>query len=158
MSGSGTQRDTQERPEVARGGPLNNVTGLDDLLLGVENQLEFWRQIMHFIGLARGKKFETTDEDQFLELKGKIVQELELILASGECSSPPKDDVHQMMNSITSLRNLSQLSDGALAHVEHEWHLIYITWHATLGQLKARHKALDSLHQKSGFLRRRRPR
>ena len=37
---------------------------------------------------ARSKTFDPADNDKFLELKGVIVQELEVILATGECTSP----------------------------------------------------------------------
>jgi len=36
----------------------------------------------------RGKTFDPAENDNFLEVKGVIVQELEVILASGECTSP----------------------------------------------------------------------
>ena len=74
--------------EVERDEPVKNGAAPDDIVLWVENHLESWRQLMHFIGVARGQKFDGTDEDQFLELKGVIVQELEMILASAECNSP----------------------------------------------------------------------
>ncbi len=125
-----------------------------EIVLWVEHHLESWRRLMHFIGLAGGKKFDAKDEEQFLELKGGIVRELELILASGECVSPVRGEVHELMNSIPSLRYLSQVNDGAFHKVEHQWHLIYIEWHAALGRLKAKYRSLDSFHRKSGFLRR----
>src|SRR5437870_7936865 len=123
--------------EVERDEPVKNGAAPDDIVLWVENHLESWRQLMHFIGRAAGKKFDAADEDQFLELKGVIVRELEMILASGECASPVKDDIHEMMNSIPSLRQLSQMNDGALHKIEHQWHVIYIGWHSALGRLKA---------------------
>ena len=43
---------------------------------------------MRLVGMARGKTFVPAEDDKFLELKGVIVQELEMILASGECNSP----------------------------------------------------------------------
>jgi len=42
---------------------------------------------MRLVGMARGKTFDPAENDKFLELKGVIVQELEVILASGECTS-----------------------------------------------------------------------
>ena len=104
--------------EVERDEPMKNGAAPDDIVLWVENHLESWRQLMHFIGVARGQKFDGTDEDQFLELKGVIVQELEMILAGGECSSPTKDNIHTMMNNVPSLRSLSQLNEGALRNLE----------------------------------------
>jgi len=62
-----------------------------------------------------------------------------MILASGECDRPSKDDVHEMLNNVPSLRYISQLNDGALSKVEHQWHLIYLGWHAMLGHLKVKY-------------------
>ena len=152
MISSAIQRDRHDQQRVADGDSTDQWTVSGDIVLWIENHLESWRQITHFIGLARGKRFDVTDEDQFLELKGVIVQELEMILAGGECSSPTKDNIHTMMNNVPSLRSLSQLNEGALRNLELQWHLIYIGWHATLGQLKAKNRTLDALHPKSGLL------
>ena len=43
---------------------------------------------MRLVGMARGKTFDLAENDKFLELNGVIVQELEVILASGEFTSP----------------------------------------------------------------------
>jgi len=152
MTSSAIQQDSPLGEKVAHESP--SVSRLDpgDIVIRVENHLESWRQIMLFIGLARGKKFDSAEEDQFLELKGVIAQELEMILASIESNSPLKDDVHAMLNNAPSLRYLSQLPDGALGNIEHQWHLIYIGWHAALGQLKVKHGTLESLQPKSRFM------
>jgi hypothetical protein len=152
MTISATKLNSQERPLVALRAPVNAPATSGEIVVWVENHLESWRQIPHYIDVARGKTFDTADEDQFLELKGVIVQELEMILASGECHWPTKDDVHEMMNNIQSLRHISQLNEGALGNIEHQWHLIYIRWHATLGQLKVKYKDLEAPSPKSGFL------
>ena len=153
MTQTETQRDSRtDGQKAARASTKPTRVKPGEIVQWVEHHLEAWRNLMHFIGLAGGKKFDAADEEQFLELKGGIVRELELILATGECSSPVRDDVHEMMNSIPSLRYLSQINDGALHKVEHQWHVIYIGWHAALGQLKAKYKSLDSFHKKSGFL------
>ena len=154
MTISETKRHLQEHQLVAHRGSAYFRATSDDIVVWVENHLESWRQIPHYIDVARGKTFDNADEAQFLELKGVIVQELEMILASGECTQPTKDDVHEMMNCIPSLRHISQLHDGALGNVEHQWHLIYIRWHATLGQLKIKYKELETQNPKSGFLHR----
>jgi hypothetical protein len=154
MTTSVAKQPSQERQLVAHRDPVDTRAAPDDIVVWIENHLESWRQIPHYVGLARGKTFDTADEDQFLELKGVIVQELEMILASGECHWPTKDDVHEMMNNVPSLRHISQLSDGALGNVEHQWHLIYIRWHATLGRLKVKYRELEARNPKSGFLHR----
>jgi hypothetical protein len=43
---------------------------------------------MRRVGMARGKTFDPAGNDRFLELNGVIVQELEVVLASGECTAP----------------------------------------------------------------------
>ncbi len=154
MTLSTAKRQNTERQLVAHGGTGNACAGSEDIVVWVENHLESWRQIPHYIGVARGKTFGAAEEAQFLELKGVIVQELEMILASGECQWPTKDDVHEMMNNVPSLRQISQLNEGALSNVEHQWHLIYIRWHATLGQLKVKYKELEVHSPKSGLLHR----
>lgn len=154
MTSLATQRYGRGRPSIAphRVDPHREET--DDIVFHVENHLESWRHLAHFISLARAKRFDPSDEDHFLELKGVIVQELELIFSSGECSSPAKDDVHTMMNNAPSLRSLSQSNEGALRNLEHQWHLIYIAWHATLGQIKVKHRTLEVLHPKTSLLQR----
>jgi hypothetical protein len=154
MMTSVTNQYSQEHQMVAHCRSADARAASDDIVVWVENHLESWRQIPHYISVARGKTFGTADDDQFLELKGVIVQELEMILASGECNWPTKDDVHEMMNNIPSLRYISQLNEGALSNVEHQWHLIYIRWHATLGKLKVKYKELEARNLKSGFLHR----
>ena len=131
-----------------------NVTGPGDVVVWVENHLESCRQLRHFIALARRTKFDTADEAQFLELKGFIVQELEMILAFGECSSPGRDAIHELVNQAPSLRYLSLVNDGVVRNLEHQWHLIYIGWHATLGKLKVKFKTLEPVPPCSGLLRR----
>ena len=63
---------------------------LDQLVVQLENYLECWKQFNTFITIARDKKFSAEDESQFLEVKSLIVQELELITAAVECSSPSR--------------------------------------------------------------------
>lgn len=111
---------------------------LDSLIQQTENYLECWKQFNSFINLARTKKFGLDDENQFLEIKSILVQELELILSSIEVGSPTKEEIHALVGSAPSLRYLSEMNEGALRNVESQWHKIYIGWHAILGQLKVR--------------------
>jgi hypothetical protein len=108
------------------------------LTVQVENYLECWKQFNRFVSLARTKKFGPDDENQFLEIKSVLVQELELILASVEVGSPTKEEVHMLLGNAPSLRFLSEMNEGALRNVESQWHKIYIGWHSILGQLKVR--------------------
>ena len=61
---------------------------LDQLIVQLENYLECLKQFNYFVNLARGKKFAEEDENQFLEVKSIIVQELEFITAAVECPRP----------------------------------------------------------------------
>ncbi len=121
---------------------------MDQILHQMENYLECWKQFNHFVNIARGKKFSAEDETQFLEIKSILVQELELVLASVEVSSPSREEVHALVGSAPSLRSVSEMNDGVLRNLENQWHKIYIGWHAILGQLKVRQREEDA---KSGF-------
>lgn len=114
---------------------------LDALIRQMENYLECWKQFNHSVNLARSKKFGDDDENQFLEVKSVIIQELELILASVEVHSPTKEEIHALIGNAPSLRYLGEMSEGALRNVENQWHKIYIGWHSILGQLKVRQHA-----------------
>ena len=63
---------------------------LDQLVDQVENYIECWKQFNNFVNLARAKKFSQEDDNQFLETKSVLIQELELILASIEVASPTR--------------------------------------------------------------------
>ena len=125
---------------------------LEQLIAQMENYLECWKQFNQFVNLARGKKFSAEDENQFLETKSVLVQELELILASVEVSSPSKDEIHTLIGNAPSLRYLSEMNEGALRNVENQWHKIYIGWHSILGQLKVRQRTEDSKGAFASFL------
>ncbi|HWQ90989.1 MAG TPA: hypothetical protein VN673_04905, partial [Clostridia bacterium] len=114
----------------------------------MENYLECWKQFNNFMNLARAKKFNPEDETQFLEVKSLLVQELELILAAVEVSSPNREEVHTLVGNAPSLRYLSEMNEGILRNLENQWHKIYIGWHAILGQLKVRQREGEA---KSGF-------
>jgi hypothetical protein len=106
------------------------------LIVQVENYLECWKQFNRFLAQSRTKKFGEDDETQFLEVKSVLVQELELILAAVEVSSPSKDEIHTLIGNAASLRALSEQNEGSVRSIESQWHKIYIGWHAILGQLK----------------------
>ncbi len=121
---------------------------VESLIAQMENYLECWKQFNHFVSIARCKKFSAEDENQFLEVKSVLVQELELIMASVEMSSPSRQEVHDLIGSAPSLRYLSEMNDGVLRNLENSWHKIYLGWHAILGQLKVRQRGEET---KSGF-------
>ena len=117
---------------------------LDQLISQLENYLECWKQFNYFINLARSKKFGPEDENQFLEIKSVITQELELILAAIECTQPSREDVHGLISSAPSIRYLGEINEGALRGVENQWHKIYIGWQSILGQLKVQQRQSES--------------
>jgi hypothetical protein len=113
---------------------------VDQLIHQMENYLECWKQFNNFMNLARAKKFSPEDDLQFLEVKSVIVQELELILAALEVTSPTREEVHTLIGSAPSLRYLAEMNEANLRTMETQWHKIYIGWHAILGQLKVRER------------------
>jgi len=117
---------------------------LDELIIQIENYLECWKQFNHYLALARTKKFSQEDENQFLEIKSVLAQELEIILSAVECTSPNKEEVHALVGGAPSLRYLSELNDGSLRNLENQWHKIYIGWQSILGQLKVQHRQVES--------------
>jgi hypothetical protein len=117
---------------------------INQLVTQIETHIECWKQFNHFISLARAKKFGPADEHHFLEIKSIIVQELELILAAIEVASPTREEIHNLVGNAPSLRYLNELGEGALRGLETEWHKIYIGWHAILGQLKVKQRAVEN--------------
>jgi hypothetical protein len=111
----------------------NNV---EQIILRMENYLECWKQFNTFMTLARTKKFTPEDENQFLELKSVLTQELELILNAIDCGPVTRDDVHNLIASGPSLRFLGEMNENALRNVENQWHKLFISLQSLLGQLK----------------------
>ncbi len=117
---------------------------LDQLVTQLENYLECWKLLNHYIGLARGKKYSPEDENQFLEVKAIVVQELELIVAAIEFTSPSREEVHAFLAATPSLRYLSESNEGALRGLENQWHKIYVGLQAVLGQVKVKQREIES--------------
>jgi hypothetical protein len=117
---------------------------LDQLIVQLENYLECLKQFNYFVNLSRGKKFGPEDENQFLEVKSIIVQELELISASMESSSPSREEVHSLISSAPSMRYLAESNEGNLRGLENHWHKIYVGFQAILGQIKVKQRELES--------------
>jgi hypothetical protein len=116
---------------------------INQLITQIETHIECWKQFNYFIGLARAKKFSATDDHNFLEIKSIIVQELELIFAAVEVPSPTREEIHTLIGSAPSLRHLSEMGESGLRNLETDWHKIYIGWHAILGQLKVKQRAVE---------------
>ncbi|HUD49825.1 MAG TPA: hypothetical protein VMR33_23565 [Candidatus Baltobacteraceae bacterium] len=117
---------------------------LDQLIVQLENYLECLKQFNYFVNLSRGKKFGPEDENQFLEVKSIIVQELELISAAMECTSPSREEVHTLISSAPSMRYLAESNEGNLRGLENHWHKVYVGFQAVLGQLKVKQRELES--------------
>ena len=111
---------------------------LAQLVTQIETHIECWKQFNHFVNIARAKKFGPSDENHFLELKSVIVQELEMIYAALEITTPAKEEIHALIGNAPSLRYLGEMSEGSLRGIESQWHKIYIGWHSILGQLKVK--------------------
>ncbi len=117
---------------------------MHQLIQQLENYTECWKQFIHFVNIARGKKFSPEEESQFLEVKSVIIQQMEMILASIESGTPTKDEVMLLVGSAPSLRFLCELNDSALRNVESQWHKLYIGWHSVLGKLKVQKQNTES--------------
>ena len=89
-------------------------TNVEQVILRLENYLECWKQYNTFMSTARTKKFSPEDENQFLELKSVLTQELELILSAIDCGAVTREDVHNLIAGGPSLRFLSELNENAL--------------------------------------------
>ena len=116
----------------------------EDIILRMENYLECWKQFNHYLGLARFKKFTLDDENQFMEIKSVITQELELILTVTEGHQVSRDDVHNLLASVPSMRFLSESNEGVLRNVENQWHKLFISWQSILGQMKVQARKTET--------------
>jgi hypothetical protein len=111
-----------------------------ELIGRLENYLECWKQFNHFMNLARFKKFTLDDENQFLEIKSIVTQELELILSTVESGPVTREDVHSLVAAAPSIRYLSENNDTSMRELENRWHKQFISMQALLGQLKVKQR------------------
>ena len=119
-------------------------SNIDQLIVRLENYLECWKQFNTFMTMGRSKKFTQEDENQFLEIKSVITQELELILSSIDCGPISREDVHGLIASAPSVRCLSEMNENALRNVENNWHKLFIGLQSLLGQLKVKQGQTES--------------
>jgi hypothetical protein len=129
---------------------------LENLIQQLETYLECWKQFNRSIALTRHKKFGPEDEQQFLEVKSVIVQELESILSVIETGTPTREETHQLIAAAPSLRYIAEMNDSALRGLENSWHKIYIGWHSVVGQLKVRQREVESKSALSAFFEKKR--
>ena len=123
-------------------------TNVEQLILRMESYLECWKQFNTFMTMARTKKFSPEDENQFLEIKSVLAQELELILCSIDCGPISREDVHALIASAPSVRYLGEMNENNLRNLENQWHKLFIGWQSILGQLKVKQGPNES---KSSF-------
>ena len=119
-------------------------TNIDQLILRMESYLECWKQFNTFMNMARSKKFTPDDENQFLEIKSVLTQELELLLSAIDCGPVTREDVHGLIAAAPSVRYLSEMNESNLRNVENAWHKLFIGWQSILGQLKVRQGHVES--------------
>ena len=119
-------------------------TNIEQVILRLENYLECWKQYNTFMSTARTKKFSPEDENQFLELKSVLTQELEFILSAIDCGAVTREEVHSLIASSPSLRFLSELNENALRGIENQWHKLFVSLQSILGQLKVAQSANTS--------------
>jgi hypothetical protein len=119
-------------------------TNVEQLIIRMENYLECWKQFNTFMTMGRSKKFTQEDENQFLEIKSVITQELELILSSIDCGPISREDVHGLIAAAPSIRYLTEMNENALRNVENNWHKLFIGLQSLLGQLKVKQGQNDS--------------
>jgi hypothetical protein len=115
-----------------------NRPNIDQLILRMESYLECWKQFNNFMTLGRSKKFTQEDENQFLEIKSVLTQELEIILSAIDCGAVTREDVHGLIASAPSVRYLSEINENTMRNIENAWHKLFIGWQSILGQLKVR--------------------
>ncbi len=123
---------------------MSNKVNVDQLILRMESYLECWKQYNTFMTLARSKKFGVEEENQFLEIKSVITQELELILSSIDCGPVSRDEVHSLISAAPSIRFLSEMNDNSLRTFEGQWHKLFIGLQSILGQLKVKQQQTGS--------------
>ncbi|MBM3848340.1 MAG: hypothetical protein FJ405_18890 [Verrucomicrobia bacterium] len=126
-----------------------NRKSLEVTIARLEHHLECWKQFNEYLGLARNKKFGPDDETQFLEIKCVITQELELITAQLENLPIRREDAHSLFAAAPSIRYLSENNESDLKILENQWHKMFMSWQAVLGQLKVRREELAN----QGFIR-----
>jgi len=130
-----------------------NRANIDQLILRMESYLECWKQFNNFMNMGRARKFTQEDENQFLEIKSVLTQELELLLSAIDCGPITREDVHGLIASAPSIRYLSEMNENNLRNVENAWHKLFIGWQSILGQLKVRQGHVETKGFFSSFFR-----
>jgi hypothetical protein len=122
----------------------------EKLISMVESYTETWKQLSHYITLAKSKKFDEEDENEFLEIKSVITQELELIMATVEIESPSRADVHDLIGKVPTLQALSELGGNNVRDIDAQWHRNFIALQSLMGAVKAQIRELEKKKGKAG--------
>jgi len=126
---------------------------LDEMISNLELYIENWKQFYNFINLVRERRasadkkpFSIEEENQFLDVKSLIIQQLESILAYFPAESPPinREEVYNVVTPVSSLRSMMEISDGSLRGIETQWHKIFIELQSLIGQAKIERQKMES--------------
>jgi len=109
----------------------------------VESYTETWKQLHHYIALAKTKKFDEEDESEFLEIKSVITQELELIMATVEIDSPSREDVHDLIGKIPTLQSLCEQNENFVRSIDTQWHRSFVALQTLQGMVKAQVREME---------------
>ena len=131
---------------------------LDQLILQLENYVECWKQFNSFIAMARAKKFTMEDENQFLEIKSILVQQLEIIISRIESGTPSREEIHSLVALVPSIRYISEAPEGTFRNVEKQWHKLFLSWQDVLGLLKVRQQEASNKSFFSSLFGKKKPR
>jgi len=115
----------------------------EKLISMVESYTETWKQLHHYISLAKTKKFDEEDENEFLEIKSVITQELELIMATVEIDSPSRADVHDLIGKIPTLQSLSEQNENFIKGIDTQWHRNFVALQILQGMVKAQIREME---------------
>ncbi len=126
---------------------------LDDLISQIEIYIENWKQLNHFINLARERRsaqdkkyFSPEEESQFLDVKSLLAQQLECILSYFPAETPPisREEIFNVITPLTALRSTIEINEATLRGIENQWHKIFIQLQSILGQLKVQRQKIKS--------------
>lgn len=126
---------------------------LESLIVQLENYIECWKQFYQYLGIARTRKnpqdqksFTQEEENQFLDIKSVLAQQLELLLAYFAPDSLPlqREEILNIIAQTPSLRTVAEMNDNTFRGLENQWHKTFITMQSLLGQLKVKKKEMES--------------
>lgn len=119
---------------------------LDKNIVRVENFIEQWKRLSHFLDRGfEGESFTDEEESAFLELKSMIAQEHELLMTTLGSETDRTDRALRLLNIAPSLQSICELEDDANRRLTTEWHTTYLSFQALLGRLKGRRLQLSTL-------------